>query len=525
MNLIIVDDEPLAVRSVMNAIDWSKLGIEHVYDANSAKRAKELFAERQIDMMLCDIEMPKESGLELLAWVRERHPSTVSIFLTCHADFHFAKEAIRLGSLDYLLKPIPPEELEAAIAKAIEQLKAEHELKRRSESWVKHHPLFIERFWTDIFSRTIPSSPEAVESAARERNINLPEGLAITPVRVQVRRWHKELTQRDEKIMEYALANALQESSGGIGETYGIIAPERNYLVAMLGRITADKGKMKKLLQAYIDNCRRFFYCDLSVYVGEPTAVHELSAAHSRLERLMRDNVASENQVLFLDEQRDEDAAVAWPDMKLWLHMLQEGSGTKERLLEEVNKFLKRLQGVPGLKTLTLHQFHQDLLQIVYSVLGEKGIQAHHLFRDQVSVELSDRSADSVKHMTEWARHLIEKALGYAEEIEASESIVGKVKAYITKNMHEDLNRESIASSFFLHPDYINRLFKKQTGLSMTEFLLNERMRVAEELLAKTDMPVTRIAMNVGYSNTSHFAKTFKKQYGANPNEYRQAKR
>jgi two-component system response regulator YesN len=523
MNLLIVDDEPLAVRSVMNAIDWGKLGIEHVYDANSAKQAKELFEQRQIHMMLCDIEMPQESGLELLAWVRERHPSTVSIFLTCHADFRFAKEAIKLGSLDYLLKPIPPEELEAAISKAVEQAETEHELKRRSESWVKHHPLFIERFWTDILTRTIPSSPEAVRSAARERNIRLPEGIPITPVRVQVRRWHKELTRRDEKIMEYALANALQESCADIGVAYGIIAPERNYLVAMLGDITAEKGKVKKQLQTYIANCRRFFYCDLSVYVGIPTAVHELPEAHARLEAFMRDNVSSENQVLFLDERQDEDVPVAWPDMKLWLLLLQEGA--KERLLEEVNKFLKRLQAIPGLKTLTLRQFDQDFLQIVYSVLNEKGIQAHRLFRDPVSIELSDRSADSVKHMAEWANHLVGKALGYAEEIEASESIVGKVKAYIVKNLHEELNRENIASSFYLHPDYINRLFKKETGLSMTEFLLHERMRVAEELLAKTDMPVTKIAMHVGYSNTSHFAKSFKKQYGANPNEYRQDRR
>ncbi|MDQ1914129.1 response regulator [Paenibacillus sp. GD4] len=524
MNLIIVDDEPLAIRSVMNAIDWSKLGIEHVYDANSVKQAKDRFAEHRIGIMLCDIEMPKESGLELLAWVREHHPSTVSLFLTCHADFRYAKEAIRLGSLDYLLKPTPPDELEAAIRKAIEQWKAEHELKRLSESWVKHHPLFIEWFWMDIISRTISSSPEAVRTAALERNIRLPADLAVMPVRIQVRRWHKELTPRDEKLMEYALFNAFQEISVDIGEMHGIIAPERHCLVAMLAHITVDKVRMKRTLQMYIENCRKFFYCDLSLYVGEPTTVHELPEAHSRLEMLMRNNVASENQVLFLDEKPQVDGGtVPWPDMKLWLIMLQEGS--KDRLLKELNQFLKQLQTVPGLKELTLHQFYQDFIQIVYALLAEKGIQAHSLFQDHVSVELSNRSADSVMQLREWAIHLVDKALGYAEEIEKAESVVGKVKAYIVKQLHEDINRETIASSFFLHPDYLNRIFKKETGQSMTEFLLNERMRAAEEMLTKTDMPVTKIALNVGYANTSHFAKSFKKQYGNNPNEYRQLKR
>ncbi len=524
MKLIIVDDEPLAVRSVVNAIDWDKLGIEHVYESFSAKQAKELFATHPIDIMLCDIEMPHESGLELLTWVRERYPSTSSIFLTCHADFGFAKEAIKLGSLDYLLKPIPPDELQAAIQKAIDHLKSQHEVMRQSESWVKHHPLFIERFWMDVLNRTIPSNPSAIQAAARERNIPLPDGLLISSVRVQVRRWLKEISLRDEKIMEYALANALQELSGDIGRNYGTIATERGYLLAMLAEVNSDKGKVKRVLDTYITNCRRFFYCDLSIYVGEPTDIHELPNMKIRLDAFMQNNVASENQVLFLQgEQPEGSTTVAWPDMKLWLLMLQDGS--KERLEKEVDRYLKQLQTVLGLKALTLHQFHQDFLQIVYSVLSEKGIQAHQLFQDNLSLDLSECSADSVKNMRVWAYHLLEKALGYVEEIQASESTVGRVQAYITKHLHEDLNRENIAGLFFLHPDYINRLFKKETGQSMTDFLLQERMRAAEELLVKTDLPVTTIAVNVGYSNISYFARSFKKQYDANPNEYRQSRR
>ncbi len=523
MNLLIVDDEPLAVRSVINAIDWERLGIEHVYSASSAKQAKALFTEHRIDIMLCDIEMPQESGLELLTWVRQHFPATASLFLTCHADFKFAKEAIKLGSLDYLLKPIPPDELEAAILKAIGQWKTELELKRHSESWIKHHPLFIERFWMDVLSRTIPSTPEAVLAAARERNIGIPDGLRLSPIRIQVRRWHKKLNQRDEKIMEYALANALQECSRELGDSYGIIAAESGFLIALLAGLHLGKGGIRTILQAYIDNCRRFFYCDLSVYVGEATAVHELPVMVSLLEAMQRDNVASENQVLFLDEPEKGQADVFLPDMKLWLFMLREGA--KEKLLEDVNAYFGKLQAVAGLKSLTLHQFYQDFVQIVYAVLVEKGVQAHRLFQDHVSLELSQHAAASIKNMQEWAIHLIGKALGYVEEIQAGDSIVGKVKAYIISHLHEELNRENIASPFYLHPDYINRLFKKETGHSMTEFLLNERMRAAEEWLVKTERSVTDIALNVGYSNTSHFAKSFKKQYGANPNEYRQSRK
>jgi two-component system response regulator YesN len=100
LHLLIVDDEPLAVRGVKAAIQWDMLGIETIYTAYNAAQAKEVYTNHRIDIMLCDIEMPEDSGLDLLVWVREHYPATETIFLTCHADFAFAKQAIQLGSFD-----------------------------------------------------------------------------------------------------------------------------------------------------------------------------------------------------------------------------------------------------------------------------------------------------------------------------------------------------------------------------------------------------------------------------------------
>lgn len=520
LQLLIVDDEPLAIRSVLNAIDWEKAGVSKVYTANNAKQAKTVFAEQPIDIMLCDIEMPQESGLELLAWVRERSPGTQSIFLTCHADFGYAKKAIQLGSLDYLLKPIPPDELEAVIRKAVEQAAAEGELKQHSESWVKHHPLFIERFWSDILSRTIPSTPAAIRAAAQERNIRLPEDMAVLPVLIQVRRWHKTLSQRDEKIMEYALINAFQEAVQEEGNYIGMVPVGSGQLLAVLSGMKVEPKRLKERTSAYIASCQRFFYCDLVCYIGVLSPIHELPEVRSRLERMMKENATADNQALLLSACHTAAEHVPLPDMKVWQVMLQEGN--KQGVLQEVRRYLERLKTTPGVKTSTLHQFVQDLLQIVYSILQEQGIQAHKLFQDAVSIELSERATFSINDLMQWTDHLIGKALGYAAEVGESESLVGKVKAYITQHLDQDLNRESIAGPFFLHPDYINRMFKKETGLSMTEYLLQERMRVAAEHLRKTEQPVTTIAANIGYSNLSHFAKVFRKHTGLNPNEYRQ---
>lgn len=119
MHLLIVDDEPLAIQGIESGVRWELLGISAVCKAGNIRQAKEIFSKHPVDIMLCDIEMPQGNGLELLAWVRETHPATVSIILTCHADFEYARTALQLGSLDYVLKTMPYEELEAVIGRAI----------------------------------------------------------------------------------------------------------------------------------------------------------------------------------------------------------------------------------------------------------------------------------------------------------------------------------------------------------------------------------------------------------------------
>ena len=87
VHLLIVDDEDLTVKRLQSSIQWESLGISQVFSAFSMGQAQKLFREQQIDIMLCDIEMPAGSGLELLQWVREQGYQTINIFLTGHANF------------------------------------------------------------------------------------------------------------------------------------------------------------------------------------------------------------------------------------------------------------------------------------------------------------------------------------------------------------------------------------------------------------------------------------------------------
>ncbi len=138
MKLLLVDDDKIAVEIVKDLIDWKKYGITDIYEAYSAKTAKEILLEKQIDILISDIEMPKENGIELVKWTIENEVPVITFFLTSYPNFGYASLAIKYGVMDYLLKPIEKEILEMCIGKAvqvIEERKESEENEKMARLW------------------------------------------------------------------------------------------------------------------------------------------------------------------------------------------------------------------------------------------------------------------------------------------------------------------------------------------------------------------------------------------------------
>jgi YesN/AraC family two-component response regulator len=127
IRLLIVNDEKLTAETMCSDIEWSKYGVDSVQVSFDAQMAKDIIITQTIDLLLCDIEMPGESGLGLLAWVRENSYDIECIFLTCHANFHYAKEAITLDCQDYILIPAMYEDIGKTVKKVAERIRVNRE--------------------------------------------------------------------------------------------------------------------------------------------------------------------------------------------------------------------------------------------------------------------------------------------------------------------------------------------------------------------------------------------------------------
>lgn len=122
INALIVDDEESSVEAIRDGVAWEKCGISEVFGAYSAKEARQIMDRESIQVLLCDIEMPGESGLEFIEWIREETrlagQNMECVILTCYPEYSFMRKAMQLGCSDYLLKPLDYSELERVIVKA-----------------------------------------------------------------------------------------------------------------------------------------------------------------------------------------------------------------------------------------------------------------------------------------------------------------------------------------------------------------------------------------------------------------------
>lgn len=130
MNILIVDDQKTIVDSLKNGLNWEKIGIGNVYTAYGSREAKLVLMNFDVDILLTDIEMPEEDGIALFQWAKHKIPGIVGIFLTSHADFEYARNAIKLGSFDYILQPAHYSEVEAVLIRGVEEARKKVRLKR-----------------------------------------------------------------------------------------------------------------------------------------------------------------------------------------------------------------------------------------------------------------------------------------------------------------------------------------------------------------------------------------------------------
>ena len=151
LRVLLVDDEPFILQGLSVLIDWKEEGYEIVKTATNGKEALDYLKENKVELIIADIQMPVMTGLELLQQIREEKISEAHfVVLSGYSDFNYAKQAIRFGCMDYILKPVSKEELLGIIRKVSHD--SEHlriDDRRHKNRYVTHFYPFRRREGSD----------------------------------------------------------------------------------------------------------------------------------------------------------------------------------------------------------------------------------------------------------------------------------------------------------------------------------------------------------------------------------------
>lgn len=525
MKLLIVDDQPGVVRGLQQGIDWAAEGFSsQVETAFNALEARAVFRQGAPDVMLCDIEMPVESGLALFEWVRREGHGTRCIFLTSHAEFQYAQEAVRLGATDYIVQPAPYAEVLRVVRRAVDEVRRAQE----KDQMVDIGEAFSQEKMTiaaGVQRDFLLGAQDGQYWPTLDRLGCLPvRGVPCHLVLVQVVRWYSLDDRWDGPLMAVALTNIVNEIFVTNSCRAVVSFMEANTFALVLQDREGERQSTEELSRQllYLNSvCEQYLRCSVACYVETPVFMRQLAKAWPGLLARRDGNVALRSGVFCQPEQEGGGPHHFYQSqVQHWGALLRDGY--PQAMEEEAFRLLDELVERGVLDAAALQHLYQDFMWMLYATIDDAKEVLYVLFSRPAELEIYRNGMKSVDQMKALVHH-VAVHYSYTPPAEPAEQadIVRQVTAYIDEHLESELRRDELAGHVHLNPDYLTRIFKKETGLTIKEYITRQKMREAQSLLRTTALPVSFIAAKLGYCNFSHFSYTYKKVMGLTPQEER----
>lgn len=514
MELLIVDDEAMAIQGISMALAWEELGIGQIWTATSIAEARDIIMEEHIDLMLCDIEMRGENGLHLVDWVNKNYPSICCIMLTGHVNFEYTRKAIELKVMDYLSKPVDAESLKNALQKAI-SIRAQNQEKKEVESRNKiaaeRH--FFRRLLRDGMTR------EEIRTEAARQQLPMPIDRKYCMLFIRIRKWNDEYAEEDKARAHMAMATALTQD---FLKQYHIYAQKVADDAMAVSFVSENQEGFTQMLmeraKKFTAYCSLYYMSALCVYIADQIAIEDLGARLKVLQQYDRDNLLYNEGVFIVKKRKAQEVFFIFPDLKIWRLLMEHRS--YEELKTDITEYMKSDYFTRNVNPERINKIVNDFEDMIVVLLSSKGMEADTVRKQERVKALRENAENSIEQCQEWMLSCVE-CVRAQEEGEEQPGVVKILCRYIDEHIDENISRDDLASLVYMSPDHVGRIFKKEMGMTIFDYLLDRKMQQAAELLAKTEFSVSYIAANIGYSNISHFSGAFKKKYGITPSEYR----
>ncbi len=485
---IVVDDEPSMLEGMRLMIDWSACGFSLAGEASDAGEAIALVEASRPDLVITDIRMPGLSGTDLAARLSREYPDVMVLLFSGYRDFAYAQAAIRAQAFGYLLKPIDPDEVHAALRGIAAELD-----RRRAE---QKEP--ASRTPRDHLLRRIAFGDDGAEALARCEAL-----MAI-----------------DREATVCCAAIEHDPPRGGSGEAVDefwrlpgayafLLTPSR---AGVVFRGDADRAGLSARLKELAAR-RRVARVGVGL-TGRGAAG-------------LRDSLRQAIEALgpWFESENDLRIFRAYDEgLPRWL-LDADVAGLENALRQRRPAAVARQVG------LLEKAYHDKKPDIMYLRVMAQNLEAF------VPAEGADGRGSDLRALwlgqgtdaDQWMRDFLSvmRALPGEETPEdgAMPDAVRQVMRYIDEEYMRDASIGEIASRLYVNAAYLGQLVRRYTGETFHKHLLTARMTQASRLLKQTQQTVGEIALAVGIKDVDYFSMQFRGCFGVSPNAYRTAER
>lgn len=536
MRLLIAEDELWLRKRLVSTIDWSSYGISEVYEAEDGGEALEIALKEKPDIVITDIRMPELSGIDLMKKLNENSIFSKMIVVSGYDDFEYAQGALRMGAINYLLKPVDEEELLDSVKRCVEELKKEKNKETVFDKQSAASEMLMEHIYEDLIFETSEKRTEELLQKLSRKEIGFPFQSAAV-VNMQVREhtfFVNDKVKSDMWSVYQWLRRNLQEDCYECQYLY----MRGSQIVLLLFGDDLEAKFMERVenwVQLILEALQKKL--NISLFMAAGGVTDDFSGIHRSYEmaqKKIKEKRAEEKRILALRNQETEqelntrfDDVYGEYDFKLLIKEIRNGDSEKAQteLQAILQSSSRRLQSADMMK---LQLFYMNFInRIAGACLPECEAYADELAMQCMTVmrELICIGSDTiVTEMWDCLRKFVEKLVEVYQENNGKRKhwMIDQVLQYVEENYNTALSTRDIAGRFFMNTSYFSKLFHEQMGCTFSNYLINVRVEKAKMMLTQTNMKLYDIAEAVGYTNVQYFSTIFKEKEGLTPSAFRQ---
>ncbi|MEH7416208.1 response regulator [Neobacillus drentensis] len=522
LKILIADDEILERKAVAKILKSSKVDAVVIGEAQNGRIAIEMAQEHRPDIIFMDIKMPGIDGVQAVKEIKKLEPGIRFIMVSAFNTFEYAKEVMRQGVKEYILKPSSKKDLLDSLERVADEILAERKAKEEQENLRENLNRAVSIAQKEWVSSLVMNQVQDMtfDEWSQLLGVEIISGYAMLFTLKTVSKTELNPLEKEKwyRWLKASLKSIVVKHEIMVGAMVESQVP-----VLFLCKSSAEKSQFRTTAESIIENIFRLFKQEygkgeLRIGVGSPyNHAHELNRSYHEAIWALEELVKTPNRkFLFCNKQGTAfelptDSEIMEVEKKL-LDSIRQGDVNQVMLI--FDSFVTKL-GTNQIAPSMVKKSFDELFILISRMLHDLGINYERSPKMDESDHIQMLLETGKSHILAVVQHVQVWRNNHAK------GMLQKAKDYIEKHYADAITLESAAEYVELSPFYFSKLFKDRFGMTFIDYLTEIRIKQAKAEMIDHGKSMKEICYSVGYKDPNYFSRVFKKLTGLSPSEFR----